>query len=222
MRILVVEDSVRLRESIALGLKNAGYAVDSAADGRQGLWLAQSHSYDAIVLDIMLPSLDGIGVLNALRLSGRDTHVLLLTARDRLEDKIEGFRAGADDYLVKPFAFDELLARVGALVRRATGRKTTAVSVGACVFDQAARSLSRNGERIDLSPREFAVLEYLVARRGDVVSRTEIEAHIYDGTTDVMSNVVDSVVYALRKKLDAGGGESCIRTRRGAGYELLE
>jgi DNA-binding response OmpR family regulator len=222
MRVLVVEDSVRLRENVVLGLQKAGYAVDSASDGRQGLWLAQSHSYDAIVLDIMLPELDGIELLKALRKDGRDEHVLLLTARDALEDKIEGFRSGADDYLVKPFAFDELLARVGALVRRSGGRKATQATIGDCTADLAARCLMRDGKRIDLSPREFAVLEFLLSRRGQVVSRTDIESHIYDGSTDIMSNVVDAVIYSLRKKLGTTGEDSLIKTRRGAGYELVE
>lgn len=222
MRVLVVEDSVRLRENVVLGLKKAGYAVDAAADGRQGLWLAQSNPYDAIVLDIMLPELDGLELLKALRIAGRDEHVLLLTARDTLEDKIEGFRSGADDYLVKPFAFDELLARVGALVRRASGRKATQAAIGMCMVDMAARCLTREEQRIDLSPREFAVLEFLLARRGQVVSRTDIESHIYDGSADIMSNVVDAVIYSLRKKLGTAGEDSLIKTRRGAGYELVE
>lgn len=221
MRILVVEDSLRLRENIVLGLTQSGFAVDSAADGLEGLRLGQTHEYDLIILDIMLPQLDGLELLKRLRRGGRETHVLLLTAKDRLEDKIEGFRAGADDYLVKPFDFAELLARAKALVRRASGSKATQIVIGESVLDLNSRSLVRHGERIELSPREFMVLEYLVSRRGQVVSRTKIEEHIYDASADVMSNVVDTVVYALRKKLASTGDDSCIRTRRGLGYELM-
>ena len=220
MRLLIIEDSARLRENLAAGLRHAGYAVDLADTGPQGLWLARSNPYDAIVLDVMLPGLDGLSVLRELRTGGTATHVLLLTARDSLEDKVAGLRQGADDYLVKPFAFDELLARIEALVRRSHGKKDPMLRVGPLRIDTTARSVHVGDRRIDLSPREYAVLEYLTARRGQTVSRTEIEAHVYDENANVMSNVVDSVIYTLRKKLDGTGQGSVIRTRRGMGYTV--
>jgi DNA-binding response OmpR family regulator len=220
VRVLFVEDSERLQRSVGAGLRKSGYAVDVAGDGETGLWHARSHEYDVIILDLMLPALDGLSVLNAIREGGRDTHVLLLTAKDTVEDRVRGLRAGADDYLVKPFAFDELLARVEALTRRSHGRKNPSVSVGDLVIDTAARVVRRGERAIELSPREYALLEYLAARRGAVVSRTEIEAHIYDERAEPMSNVVDAAVYALRRKLDVPGRPSLIHTRRGMGYSL--
>ena len=222
MRLLLIEDSIRLRESLTIGLRRAGFAVDEAGDGQHGLWLAQSNPYDVIILDIMLPLLDGITVVQRLRRAGSDTHVIMLTAKDRLEDKVDGLQRGADDYMVKPFAFEELLARLGALVRRRHGRKSPVIEVGALIIDTVARTATRDGDRIELSAREFAVLEYLAARRGQIVSRADIEAHVYDGGTELMSNVVDTVIYALRKKIDAADAQSLIRTRRGMGYEMLE
>lgn len=220
MRLLVIEDSKLLRETLTLGLQGAGYAVDHAAEGESGLWQAQSHAYDVIILDLMLPGIDGLTLLGRLRKAGMQTHVLVLTARDTVEDRVRGLRAGADDYLIKPFAFEELLARVEALVRRRHGTKNPRIEIGDLVLDTAARTVARAGQPIQLAPREYALLEYLVARRGVVVSRTEIEAHIYDEHADPLSNVVDSAVYALRKKIDPPGVPSMIQTRRGMGYIL--
>jgi DNA-binding response OmpR family regulator len=222
MRVLLVEDSERLQRSIGTGLRRSGYAVDVAGDGETGLWHARSHDYDVIILDLMLPGLDGLSVLAALRSEGRDSHVLVLTARDTVEERVQGLRAGADDYLVKPFAFDELLARVEALARRRHGRKSPEITVGDLVLDTAARAVRRGSEVIELSRREYALLEYLAARRGAVVSRTEIEAHIYDDRTELMSNVVDAAVYSLRRKIDVAGRPSLIQTRRGMGYSLRD
>ncbi len=221
MRLLVVEDSTRLRESLLIGLRGAGYAVDEAADGEQGLWLAQSHQYDVIILDRMLPLMDGLEVLRRLRLSKCNAHVLMLTARDRVEDKVDGLRCGADDYLVKPFAFDELLARIESLVRRHHGHKSPTISLGRIQIDVAARTVSRDGGRLDLSAREFAILEYLATRRGHIISRSQIEEHVWGREAELMSNVVDTVVYNLRKKLDTDEGGSLIHTRRGMGYEIV-
>lgn len=220
MRILLIEDSERLRRSVASGLRKAGYAVDEAADGEEGLWAAQTHSYDAIVLDLMLPRLDGLGVLRRLREGGNNTHVLILTARDTVEDRVLGLRSGSDDYLVKPFAFDELLARIEALVRRSHGAKQPVLSVGALEIDMARRTVRRGETNLDLPPREFALLQFLALRQGQLVTRTQIESHIYDQQTEVMSNVVDSAVYSLRKKIDKPGEPSLIQTRRGMGYIL--
>jgi DNA-binding response OmpR family regulator len=221
MRLLVIEDSQRLRESLVTGLRHAGYAVDACADGSQGLWSAASNPYDVIVLDLMLPAMDGLSVLRAIRTRQINSHVLILTAKDELQDKVAGLRSGADDYLVKPFAFDELLARIEALLRRQHGAKNPVIEIGSIRIDTRGRSVTRGDERIELTARQYTVLEYLALRRGQTVSRTDIEAHAYDERVEPMSNVVDTVVYALRKKLDRPGGPSLVRTRRGMGYELV-
>jgi DNA-binding response OmpR family regulator len=220
MRILLVEDSVRLQRTLSLALRKSGYVVDLASDGEAGQWLAESHDYDVIVLDIMLPKRDGLAVLAALRLQGRTTHVLLLTARDTVADRVQGLRAGADDYLVKPFSLDELLARVDALCRRAYGAKHPRLAVADLEIDTLARRASRAGQPLDLTAREYNLLEYLARRRGQTVARAEIEGHIYDEQVDPMSNVVDSAICTLRKKLAAAGDAPLIHTRRGFGYVL--
>ena len=221
MRVLFIEDSERLQRSVGTGLRRSGFAVDVVGDGNAGLWTAKSNDYDVIVLDLMLPGIDGLTLLRELRAAGRDTHVLVLTAKDAVEDRVRGLTAGADDDLIKPFAFEELVARVQALARRRHGTKNPKLSFGDLVIDTAAREASRGGRAVELSPREYALLEYLAARHGSVVSRAEIEAHIYDERAEPMSNVVDATVYALRKKIDPPGAvQSLIRTRRGMGYEL--
>jgi len=216
VRVLLIEDSKRLQTSVGRGLRKAGYAVDVTGDGREGLWLGESNSYDAIVLDLMLPGLDGLSVLRGLRAKHNPAHVLILTARDAVEDRVRGLQTGADDYLVKPFAFDELLARVQALCRRSYQRKNPVIEIGGLHINTAARTATRAGQLLDLAPREFALLEYLGLRRGEVVPRADIEAHLYPDATDLMSNVVDSAVCTLRKKI----APTTIQTRRGAGYIL--
>jgi len=220
MRLLLVEDSERLQRSLGTGLRRAGHAVDVTGTGTDGLWRATGTDYDVLILDVMLPGLDGLSVLRQLRERGRDTHVLLLTARDTVEDRVTGLRAGADDYLVKPFAFDELLARVEALGRRQRGRKDPVLRVADLELDTGARTVRRAGRPIPLLPREYALLAYLAGRAGEVVSRADIEAHIYDDRVEPMSNVVDSAVCALRRKVDPPGGPSLITTRRRLGYVL--
>jgi DNA-binding response OmpR family regulator len=220
MRLLVVEDSPRLQRSLGTSLRQSGYAVDVAGDGEEGLWLATSNEYDVIVLDIMLPKMDGLHLLAALRGRGGCAHVLLLTARDSVSDRVKGLESGADDYLVKPFALEEFLARIQALCRRAYGQKQNVMLVGDLEVDTLKRLARRGGRPVELTAREFMLLEYLARRRGEVVSRTEIENHIYDGQIDPMSNVIDSAVCSLRKKLAVGGGETLIHTRRGMGYVL--
>ena len=222
VRILLIEDSPRLQRSLGTALRKTGYALDVAGDGEQGLWLAMSHDYDVIVLDIMLPKRDGLSVLAELRRQGNMVHVLLLTARDTVPDRVQGLQSGADDYLVKPFALDELLARVQALGRRVHGTKQPRLQVGDLEIDTLARCARRAGLPVDLTAREYLLLEYLVRRRGQVVTRTEIEAHIYDELVDPMSNVVDSAVCSLRKKLSAADSPALIHTRRGQGYVLEE
>ena len=220
MRILVVEDSPRLQRSLETALRRTGYAVDVASDGEEGLWQATSNDYDVIVLDLMLPKRDGLSVLAELRKKGSHVHVLLLTARDTVDDRVTGLRTGADDYLVKPFALEELLARVEALCRRAYGSKDSRIAVGDLEVDTQGRTVSRAGAPIELTAREYLLLEYLARRRGQVVSRSEIESHIYDGQVDPMSNVVDSAVCSIRRKLGKEGDEALIHTRRGLGYVL--
>ncbi len=221
MRLLLVEDSRRLRETVALALKRSGYAVDATENGEEGLWMAQLHSYDAAILDIMVPCLDGLGILEKLRAEGNETPVMFLTARDSIEDRVAGLRGGADDYLVKPFALEELLARVDALCRRRYQKTTSQLVFQDLEVDTTAKVATRAGSLLDLTAREFAILEYLMLRQGHVVSRTQIEEHIYDDLVSPMSNVVDSAICALRKKIAiAPDSEPLIHTRRGLGYVL--
>ena len=222
MRILLVEDSQRLAQSVQTGLHKLGHAVDVVHEGPRGLSYALHNPYDVVVLDIMLPGMDGLSVLRGMRSSGNDTHVLLLTAKDTVADRVDGLRTGADDYLVKPFAFEELAARLDALNRRVRGPATPTVTVGDLVYDRSARTVTRGGRILDLSRREFSLLGYLVERAGETVSRIEIEDHLYDEDTLPMSNVVASTICALRDKLEADGGDRLIHTRRGLGYVLGE
>lgn len=227
MRILVVEDSAVLRDSLAQGLRETGYAVDAVADGKHGLLNAQTTEYDVVVLDWMLPQMDGLAVLTALRRKNVGAAVLMLTARDTIDDKVRGLSAGADDYLVKPFAFKELLARVQALARRRHGARSAAVRIGPLLIDMSAQSVGveRPGfaaAPISLSPREYALLEFLVLRRGKVTTRAEIEEHLYDDRSQVFSNAVDSAIAALRSKLDSAGCPPLIHTKRKVGYILSE
>ena len=220
MRLLLIEDSERLQRSLGAGLRGEGYALDVAGDGATGLWHAESNDYDVIVLDLMLPGMDGLSILKRLRSRGSQVHVLILTARDTVEDRVRGLQMGADDYLVKPFAFDELLARVQALARRKHGVKNPILAVGPLQMDTAKREVLWHGTTVNLTAREYALLEYLAMRQGQVVSRSDIEAHIYDEQVEPMSNVVDAAIYALRRKLERSGEPSIIQTRRGMGYVL--
>lgn len=220
MRILIVEDSPRLQRTLASALRKSNYVVDVASDGEEGLWLADSQPYDLVVLDIMLPKRDGLSVLAELRRRGQSVHVLLLTARDTVADRVQGLRTGADDYLVKPFALEELLARIEALCRRAYGTKQPILTIGDLSLDTIARTVRRAEQPVDLTAREYLLLEYLARRRGHIVSRTEIEDHIYNGNVDPMSNVVDSAVCSLRKKIGTMSAAPLIHTRRGLGYVL--
>lgn len=220
MRILLVEDFAVLREATALGLREAGFAVDEAAEGETGLWYATSNDYDVVILDLMLPRIDGMSVLRRLRAAGKKTHVLILTARDASADRVAGLDGGADDYLVKPFVFAELLARVRALVRRRYDSKSPSIEVGDLQIDTTARIVRRDGEFIDLSGREYALLEFLALRAGQVVSRTEIWEHVYEFESEAASNVVDAFIRLLRKKIERPHLPPLIHTRRGHGYCL--
>jgi DNA-binding response OmpR family regulator len=221
MRLLLIEDSRRLQDSIGRGLRKAGYALDVTGDGGEGLWFAESNSYDTIILDLMLPGLDGLTILRRLRQQGNSAPVLILTAKDTVEDRVRGLGLGADDYLIKPFAFEELLARIQALCRRRYERTSVLLVVEDLEIDTATRTVKRAGKIVDLTPREFMLLEYLAARRGQVISRSEIEAHIYCDSVDLMSNVVDSAICSLRRKIGSASDRPLIHTRRGMGY-LLE
>ena len=220
MRLLVIEDSEILRHSLGRGLRESGYAVDVSGDGEGGLSLAESQDYDVIILDLVLPRLNGLEVLQRIRAKGQATHVIILTAKDTVEDRVRGLSTGADDYLVKPFVFDELLARVQALCRRKYQRKSPQLTIGDLAIDTSARRVSLQGKPVELRPREFMLLEYLAMRRGQVVSRAEIERHIYPDAAELMSNAVDSAICSLRKKLCLPGSHPVIQTRRGLGYVL--
>ncbi len=202
------------------GLERQGYAIDVAGDGTDGMWLGVENDYDVIVLDGMLPGLDGFDVCRQLRAQQRWAPVLMLTARDSVTDRIRGLDAGADDYLVKPFAFGELTARLRALVRRGAIERPTVLSVGDMVLDPAARTVQRAGEMVVLTATEFSMLELLMRRVGDVLTRTEILDHVWDFAYDPASNVVDQYIAYLRRKLDRPYGRSDIETIRGLGYRL--
>ncbi len=220
MRILLIEDYAPLRKSLTQGLSEAGFAVDSSGDGEEGLWYATGNAYDAVVLDLMLPKLDGLAVLQRLRAAGNTSHVIILTARDTVEDRVRGLDLGADDYLVKPFALAELLARLRALVRRAYGRKVAVIRVGDLEVDTTARTATRAGESIELTAREYALLELLASRSGELVTRTDLWEHCYDFRSESTSNVIDVYIGYLRRKLERPGLARLIHTRRGQGYML--
>ncbi|BBO33359.1 response regulator transcription factor [Lacipirellula parvula] len=217
MRLLVVEDDPDLRRLVAEVLLEAEYAVDIAADGDEGLLKAQAWEYDAIVLDLMLPKRDGWSFIDVLRRT-KATPVLILSARDGLSDRVQGLDLGADDYLTKPFERLELIARVRALIRRAAGQASAVQSIGDITLNLRSRLASRGEEMLDLTAREFALLEYLATHRGRVVSRTELYDHLFDETDDSLSNLLDVHVSNLRKKL----GRDVIQTRRGQGYVIPE
>jgi DNA-binding response OmpR family regulator len=218
MKLLIVEDSARLRESLGKALTRMGHAVDFAEDGGEGDLLARSCTYDAVVLDRMLPGKDGIQILKGWRSDGLDMPVLLLTALDGVEEKVLGLSSGADDYLTKPFALAELIARLEALVRRRYAQADPRLNLGPLVIDTAAKSVERDGVRVDLTAREFALLECLARRPGQVLSREQIESRIYSDLDSPLSNAVDSAIYSLRRKLCPAGTAPLIHTRRGLGY----
>jgi two-component system, OmpR family, response regulator len=213
MRLLIVEDEPDLLAGLIRALRKQGYAVDSATDGEEGLYKAMSADYDAIVLDVMLPLLDGWAILAQLR-KNKSTPVLMLTARDGSADRVRGLDGGADDYLVKPFDVPELFARLRAIIRRASQQARATLDIGEICIDTAARSVTRGGEEVILTAREFVMLEYLAMHRGEVVTRTALYEHLFDETEATLSNILDVHVFNLRKKL----GQEFITTRRGHGY----
>ena len=221
MRVLLVEDEPHAANVLAKGLREQAYAVDLAADGETAIFQAGTTDYDAVILDIMIPIKDGFAVCREIRASGSAVPILMLTARDAVEARIQGLDCGADDYLVKPFDFRELLARLRALIRR--GQQPLLperLSVGSLALDTRSRSARMRNREVVLTAKEYALLEYLARRAGDVVSRADIAEHVWDEHYDPLSNVVDVYIQRLRRKLDRPGSESCIRTRRGEGYQL--
>jgi DNA-binding response OmpR family regulator len=222
MRVLLVEDYAPLRKALCLGLREAGFAVDSTGDGEEGLWYAASNDYDVVVLDLMLPGIDGLTILERLRAAGRKVHVLILSAKGAAEDRIKGLNLGADDYLAKPFALQELLARVRALVRRRYEVKDPVIRIADMEINTVTRLARRAGERIDLTPRQYALLEFLALRAGQLVTRTDIWEHVYAFESAAQSNVVDVYIGYLRRKIERPGLAPLIHTRRGQGFVLGE
>jgi len=220
MRILIVEDEPELADVLRQGLQEEHYVVDVALDGEEGLFQAQIRDHDLIVLDIMLPKLDGIAILQKLRAEGQSVPVLMLTARDGMCDKVKGLDSGADDYLTKPFGFSELLARIRALLRRGKGGPHRLLQVGDLSVDLHEHRATRGGKNIELTAKEYEVLEYLVRHAGRIVSRTELSEHVWAGDFDSFSNVIDVFLYRLRKKIDLKEFPKLIHTVRGSGYIL--
>jgi two-component system OmpR family response regulator len=223
VRVLLVEDDSTIAEFIERGLKEAGYAVDAVSDGRTGLGHAIAGPYDAAVVDVMLPQMDGLALIDALRARGARTPVLILSARRSVDDRVRGLQAGGDDYLTKPFAFAELLARLQALIRRSSGTaEPTRLTVADLAMDLLTRRVSRGAQAVELRPREFALLEYLMRNAGKVLSKTMILSHVWGYTFDPNTNVVDVLVSRLREKIDRPFPVKLLHTVRGVGYVLKD
>jgi two-component system OmpR family response regulator len=222
VRVLVIEDHVRMGDLIERGLHEEGYAVDRTSTGEEGAWLVSENRYDAIVLDVVLPGMDGIETCRRIRAEDQWAPVLMLTARDGVDDRVLGLDSGADDYLTKPFSFVEFLARLRALIRRGAGRRPPSLSAGDLELDPASHSVRRGSTPITLTVKEFALLEYLMRRKGEVLSRTQLIEHVWDFAFESDSNVVDVYIRYLREKIDRPFGRDSIETVRGAGYRLRE
>ena len=221
MRILVVEDDRKIASFIVNGLKQSGFAVDHCADGEEGLFMARNTPFDAAVVDVMLPKLDGLSLVQTLRRENVQIPVLILSAKATVDDRVKGLQAGGDDYLVKPFAFSELLARVQALIRRATkAPEPTRLTVGDLTLDLLTREVRRGGQKIELQAREFSLLEFLMRHAGRVVTKTMILEHVWDYSFDPQTNVVDVLVFRLRNKIDKDFPKKLLQTMRGVGYVL--
>jgi DNA-binding response OmpR family regulator len=220
MRVLVVEDERRLSGIIKRGLIEEGYAVDAVYDGEEAQYMAETTTYDIIILDIMLPKKDGIAVCKDLRAKKINTPILMLTARDSVEDRVRGLDSGADDYVVKPFAFSELLARIRALLRRESLLKTPKIQVGDLIMDTLTREVWRGERKIELTNKEYSILEYFMTRPNMVITRTMLEENAWDYEYDSMSNIIDVYIRRLRRKIDGDTEDSMIQTVRGAGYRL--
>jgi two-component system response regulator PhoP len=220
MRLLIVEDETELRSQLHARLQTAGYAVDAGADGKEGLFLGSEHPFDLAIVDLGLPELSGIEVIKRWRSRGIAFPILILTARDRWQDKVEGLDAGADDYLVKPFQFEELLARVKALLRRSAGVAQSVVRCGPIVLDLGAQSVQVDSRPVELTAQEYKILEYLMLHTGQVISKTALTEHVYDQDFDLDSNVIEVFIARLRKKLDPDSRLKPIETLRGRGYRF--
>ncbi len=222
MRILIVEDDKKVSGFIKKGLEEETYAVDAAFDGEEGLYLAEESQYDLVILDLMLPKLDGLEVLRRLREKKLDVPVLLLTAKDSVEDKVAGLNKGADDYLTKPFAFSELLARIRVLLRRGTADVKTVLQIDDLALDLVSHKVNRNGEEIELTGKEYSLLEYFIRNQGKVLTRTMIAEHVWDYNFDTFTNVIDVYINHLRKKIDKNHEKKLLHTLRGVGYVMRE
>ena len=220
MRILVIEDEVKIAQFIKRGLKEEGYAVDVANDGEEGHFMLSSNEYDAIILDLMLPKIDGLTLCRTLRKEGNQTPIIMLTAKDTVKDKVKGLDSGADDYLPKPFAFEELLARVRVLLRKKDNRVQTQLKVDDLVMDLLTHKVMRGEREIELTVKEYALLEYLMRNAGNIVTRTMISEHVWDINFDTFTNVIDVYINYLRNKIDSGSENKMIHTVRGKGYIL--
>ena len=220
MRILVIEDEKRLAAILKKGLEESGFVVDVALDGEDGLFMARTYPYDAVLLDILLPKVDGLTVLKKLRAEKIGVPVLMLTAKGELEDRVRGLNLGADDYLVKPFDFSELLARLNTVIRRSMGKASPIIIIDDLSLDMSAKTVTRSGKEINLSAKEYNLLEYLALNSGRVIGRTELTEHLYDTEFDLDSNVIDVYINYLRNKIDKGCDRQLIVTVRGAGYVL--
>ncbi len=220
MRILIVEDEKPLANILKKGLEEEGYAVDVAYNGEDGLFMAGQEPSDIVILDIMLPGIDGMTILKSIRKAGVKTPVLMLTAMDTLVDKVTGLDSGADEYMTKPVLFEELLARIRALLRRTSEVRTSVIEIGDLVIDMAAHEVRRGGKEIRFSAKEYALLEYLALNRNKVLTRISLSEHLYDRDFDLDSNIIDVFINRIRSKLESGGGKKFIHTVRGAGYML--
>jgi DNA-binding response OmpR family regulator len=221
VKILLVEDSIRLQRSLCVGLKRHGFSVDQAFDGEQALALFQQNPYDTVILDLVLPKIHGLEVLSTMRAKGNNCHVLILSANDQTEDRIRGLDLGADDYMVKPFSFDELVSRLRALNRRHAGVKNPIVEIESIEIDTVERQVRFRGEAVSLTPHEYRLLEYLALRRGRVFSHDQLIDQLYDTGSYVTRNAVEAHVSSLRKRLKSSGAPGLVKTRRGFGY-LIE
>jgi heavy metal response regulator len=222
VRILIVEDETKVASFIKRGLEEEHYAVDVAEDGKEAVELVDSYDYDLAILDIMLPELDGLSVLSHIRSVGKSTPVILLTAKDMVEDKVKGLDMGADDYLTKPFAFEELLARIRVLLRRGKPEESLKLSIADLVLDPVTHKVTRDGKKISLTTKEYSLLEYLLRNQGRVLTRTMISEHVWDIKHDTFTNVIDVYVNYLRNKIDKGYSKKLLHTIRGVGYKLEE
>ncbi|MDD5423221.1 MAG: response regulator transcription factor [Candidatus Omnitrophota bacterium] len=222
MRILVIEDEKKIADFIKRGLKEEGYAIDTAHDGEKGLFLAKTNDYDLILLDLMLPKIDGITLCKRLKEEKVPAPVIMLTAKDTVRDKVSGLDAGADDYLTKPFAFEELLARVRAILRKKQSQAVTKLKAEDLELDLFTHKVTRSGKEIELTAKEYSLLEYLMRNAGSVVTRTMISEHVWDIDFDTFTNVIDVYINYLRNKIDSGSGKKLIQTIRGRGYMLKD